>query len=42
MSFVKNFNESFINFYFNFMIKNYCDNADQNFYNVVEIFFIKF
>ena len=38
-SFDENSDESFINFYFDFVVKNCCNDVDQNFYNVVKSYF---
>ena len=39
---IESFNESFIVFCFNFVIRNYHDNTDQNFYNAAEFYFYFF
>ena len=41
-SFNENFDENLVVFHFDLVIKNCCDDADQNSYNIAELYFFFF
>ena len=42
VSFTESFNKSFVDFCFDFAAESCCDSADQNSYNVAELYFFLF